>query len=373
MLGENQHLSDQLQRDRLRPRASRTFVFLFVVSLLALVPFEWLDTFLRYDGRSMQSKTLFNESAQTDDLENSTVITGSPSLTSPRNMTGTWIGNTWIPPAGWKYHTPSELRQLYSGKRVLWVGDSTGRRAAMNLYALLEWKNSKFLHAELSSPKLIDVAKLGPHECDKWLDAEYRPRVCRTVNFTTEEQGIQGEHIYSKAVCHTDIERFFQAEIEGRANITGEIDLIIVSIGIWDVTKPFACKAGLKNRTLAQLNSDVIELTNKFQKTSGRPVIWRTSGYSEQHKGIIDKTSALNELTMNKMDQIRVNNTLQGLPKRFSYVNWGGAVLGRSRPGERIQGDMQPHYGLEPRHVLIEMITNHLEDEGYFTHTSALL
>lgn len=373
MFEEDQHIPDPLPRDRSRPRGRRIFPFLFAVSILALIPLEWLQGILRYDGRSMLTKTFYNESDQFDTSGNSTVTTVTPrpsSPTSTRNMTGTWIGNTWIPPKGWKYHSPSELRHIYSGKRVLWVGDSTGRRAAMNLYALLEWKNSKFLHAEMSSPKLIDVAKLGPHECDKWLETEYRPRICRAVN-STIEQGIQGEHIYSKAVCHTDVERFFQAEIEGRANITKDIDVIIVSIGIWDVIKPFACKAGLKNRTLAQLTSDVIELTNEFQIASGRSVIWRTSGYSEQQKSIIDKTSTLNKMTMDKIDQIRANNTLQGLPNRFSYVNWGGAVLSRSRPGERIQGDMHPHYGLEPRHVLIEMVTNHVEDEGYFINTSS--
>lgn len=368
MFGEEKHLPNQLSRDRLRSHGSRTF-FLFVVSFLALIPFEWIHSLLRYDGRSMLSKQLLNESAQIDASVNSTVTAWPSTRTSSRNMTGTWIGNTWIPPTGWRYHHPSELRHIYSGKRILWAGDSTGRRAAMNLYALLEWKNSSFLPAELSSPALIDATKKGPHECNKWLEADFRPHICRTVNFTTKE-AMQGEHIYSKAVCHSDIERFLQMEMEGRANITKDVDVIIVSIGIWDVIKPYACREGLKNRTLAQMTSDVIELTNEFQITSGISVIWRTSGYSEQQKDIIGKTSALNEAVMDKIDQARANNTLHGLPNRFNYVNWGGAVLSRSRPGERIQGDMKPHYGLEPRHVLIEMITNRLEDEGYFTNIS---
>jgi hypothetical protein len=345
-------------------------MFLLVASLVALIPFEWFHNLLQNESRSMLSKTLFNETDQIDASSNSTVIPRSSSP-SPRNMTGTWIGNIWVPPTGWKYHTPDELRQFYSGKRILWVGDSTGRRTAMNLYALLDWKNSSFLSQELSSPTLIDAAKKGPHECNKWIEADFRPNNCRTVNFTSEED-VQGEHIYVRAVCHTDVERFFQTEMQGWANITEDIDVIVVAIGIWDVIRPQACRKGLQNRTLVEMVSDLVELTNDFQIMTGKAVIWRTSGYSEQPEPVINKTSTLNNVTMDKLDQIRVINTLYGLPNRFNYVNWGGAVLARSRPGERIKGDMKPHYGLEPRHVLIEMITNLLEKEKYLKNTSGL-
>ncbi|GAX14364.1 hypothetical protein FisN_11Hh179 [Fistulifera solaris] len=363
MFDENRYL-----RDVLRPRQRRTLMLLLVASLLALIPFEWVQNLLQTESRSMLSKTLFNETDQTDASLHSTA-NAMHDPPSPRTMTGTWIGNTWVPPTGWKYHTPNELRQFYSGKRILWVGDSTGRRTAMNLYALLDWKNSSFLADELSSPNLIDAAKKGPHECNKWIEANFRPNNCRTVNFTSEEEG---EHIYVKAVCHTDVERFLQTELEGRANITADIDVIIVAIGIWDVIRPQACRKGLQNRTLVEMVSDLVELTNELQITTGKVVIWRTSGYSEQQEHIINKTSTLNNVTMNKLDQVRVNNTLNGLPNRFNYVNWGGAVLARSRPGERIRGDMKPHYGLEPRHVLIEMITNLLEKEEYLRNMSGL-
>jgi hypothetical protein len=44
----------------------------------------------------------------------------------------------------------------------------------------------------------------------------------------------------------------------------------------------------------------------------------------------------------------------------ISYVNWGDAVAPRSFAAERIVGDLKPHYGLEPRQMLVQMITNQL-------------
>jgi len=46
----------------------------------------------------------------------------------------------------------------------------------------------------------------------------------------------------------------------------------------------------------------------------------------------------------------------------LTYVDWGGAIQSRSFGKERIQGDLKPHYGLEPRLVLIQMITNRLKE-----------
>lgn len=62
-------------------------------------------------------------------------------------------------------------------------------------------------------------------------------------------------------------------------------------------------------------------------------------------------TLELNQAIMDAIDQ---NNE-----PRLSYVNWGEAVAPRSFQ-ERIQGDLKPHYGLEPRLVLLQMVANQL-------------
>jgi hypothetical protein len=50
---------------------------------------------------------------------------------------GTWIGNTWIPPPGWRMFTVAELQDMYKNKSILWIGDSTARRSSLTMYAVL--------------------------------------------------------------------------------------------------------------------------------------------------------------------------------------------------------------------------------------------
>lgn len=47
-----------------------------------------------------------------------------------------------------------------------------------------------------------------------------------------------------------------------------------------------------------------------------------------------------------------------------TVLDWASAVLARSSTGTRIKGDIKAHYGLEPRLVLMQMLTNHLIDQG---------
>ncbi|GAX09852.1 hypothetical protein FisN_11Lh170 [Fistulifera solaris] len=286
-------------------------------------------------------------SIPTNDIE---IIETKVAPPSPRNRTGTWIGNTWIPPAGWQYHTPSELRQLYRGKNILWLGDSTGRRTAMNMYALLQWNNSNFLTTELSSPKLIDITKRGSFDCDQWPDAHARPTICRSLDGG-------GTITFVPLVCHKHVENFFQSA--DTLNITQDMDLIVVALGIWEVMRPWDCKA--PNRTLDNITIAAIHNVHEFERSTKKRVIWRTSGYPDHGSTLTDAVTKLNEMVMDVIDQTTgVDNS------QFSYLDWGGAVEPRSKPGERIVGDLKAHYGLEPRLVLIEMITNQLQEEGFF-------
>jgi hypothetical protein len=58
-------------------------------------------------------------------------------------------------------------------------------------------------------------------------------------------------------------------------------------------------------------------------------------------------------------------DSLQG-QSGLTYIDWGGAVLERSFGPDRIAGDLAAHYGVEPRFVLMQMLTNHLAERGIF-------
>jgi hypothetical protein len=62
--------------------------------------------------------------------------------------------------------------------------------------------------------------------------------------------------------------------------------------------------------------------------------------------------TSLNQEAMDLIDKVT--------DPKLSYVDWGGAILPRSFGEDRIVGDMPAHNGLEPRHVLLQMITNEL-------------
>jgi hypothetical protein len=48
--------------------------------------------------------------------------------------------------------------------------------------------------------------------------------------------------------------------------------------------------------------------------------------------------------------------------EQFSYVNWGDAIAARAFDAQRISGDTDAHYGIEPRMVLVQMINNRYQE-----------
>ncbi len=49
-----------------------------------------------------------------------------------------WVGNHWIPPKGVPTYTPLDFLKYFQNRNVLFIGDSTGRRAYATLYAMME-------------------------------------------------------------------------------------------------------------------------------------------------------------------------------------------------------------------------------------------
>jgi hypothetical protein len=68
----------------------------------------------------------------------------------------------------------------------------------------------------------------------------------------------------------------------------------------------------------------------------------------------------MNEKAMDQIEDIASALRARNVMSNLTFVDWGGAVRPRSFAIERITGDIHPHYGLEARHVLIQMIMNQL-------------
>jgi hypothetical protein len=206
----------------------------------------------------------------------------------------------------------------------------------------------------IQSYKVIDINKRNSSEevCPKWVNHSYHPQLCRKMPQSSPDH----EFLYVSSTCLKQTRDFANAELANRT-ITQNVDLIIVSQGLWEVVRPHDCRESGKN--FSQLQEEGIRSLRQLQI----PIIWRTSGYFDTTcydggKSAVDvekmkkTTTSLNQEAMDLIDKVT--------DPKLSYVDWGGAILPRSFGEDRIVGDMPAHNGLEPRHVLLQMITNEL-------------
>ena len=84
-------------------------------------------------------------------------------------------------------------------------------------------------------------------------------------------------------------------------------------------------------------------------------IIWRTSGHYAAPAPRNPKAIYILEANKQAVEQI----TNLGI-KNLVLADWGGALFHRSFGPARIKGDLAPHYGLEGRLVMIQLIANKL-------------
>jgi hypothetical protein len=291
-----------------------------------------------------------------------------------RDMVGEWLGQTWVPPYPWRLFGPTELLKLYQDKRVLWVGDSTGRRAFATMYAILQETsnsssssdNSGYVSgahhvptAAMDHPTIIDVNKQNTTElCTKWSNetvaaATLRnlpyPNLCRPVPGNNSRAG---EFSYARATCYSSIENLLASELAGTTNITVDVDVIVVAVGIWELVHKADCDNLEKDKntttTAMQRLDRALEASARFaSQNTGKIIIWRTAGY--RLEPTIAPMNVLNNQIMDFIDNYanrsnhhhHNNNSSSNL----MYVNWGGAVQPRSFGEDNIEGDIGAHYG----------------------------
>jgi hypothetical protein len=273
---------------------------------------------------------------------------------------GSWIGNNWVPPPGWRFYSASELRNFYRDTSILWVGDSTARRAATTMYGILNGLSNHVSVDAIDHPSVINVNKKSKTEelCDRWTNHTHHPSLCRVMPGGSDRGG---SFILKDEPCLAGLELFVSDELSGNSNITADVDIIIISLGIWEAIRPSDCREKSEiPRSMLQIQNDTISLLEKLQSPR-RTIVWRTSGFMDSGRKNENFVIAMNRKAMDKIEEIasrrrRPTNSTSNL----TYVDWGGAVHPRSFERARIAGDIKPHYGLEARYVLVQMITNQL-------------
>ena len=279
---------------------------------------------------------------------------------------GAWIGNVWIPPHPWRYYSPNEIRKLYHTRSVLWIGDKTAIRAANTMFGILNSKHTSVTVEEMDAKEAIGIDDT-PKPCNKW------STFCRTM-----PSGHLFVYIYKP--CMKMLNKFLLNELSGESDRIKDIDVVVVSISEPVCSKPNrrhstrndtrdvgALSSG-KLHQLAEgvsLQNESLGLLGELQSRS-RAVIWRTSGFNSDGSRQ-EFVQAMNDHAMDRIDELAGATWKEAVAweedhrvSNLNYVDWGGVVLERSFGKQRITGDTDAHYGLEPRLALIQMITNQI-------------
>jgi hypothetical protein len=292
-----------------------------------------------------------------------------------RHQIGTWVGNWWFPPPEWKLFTPQEMLNIYSNLTMLWIGDSTARRTSMNLYKILD-KASHFTipgeHENVTTRLDITMEEMEQEiDLNKGINITEPCNISDAFWICRDMPHSNGQHdfLLAPAFCLGEVQAFLDQQIEYAMNATSNVHVIVISMGVWESVRPVFCQKQNQNRTQDEQQDSVMESIHRFLTL--RPdvkIIWRTSGwYDGLRRSPFNRFIRIMERNM--MDKMDAYLELHpSMRHQFSYVNWAGAIATRSFGNERIRGDIKAHYGLEPRLVLIQMITNRLNEMIQWSH-----
>jgi hypothetical protein len=272
-----------------------------------------------------------------------------------RNQYGTWIGNNWVPPSGKRIYSAADMKLFFRKHSVLWIGDSTARRAYNTLYGILSCNDTHIPMKKIDTPALIDVNK-GTNITEKC--NKPGTLLCRTVPGTAPKDSKFFD--YRKVHCYKDVAALAATE-EIRRNITKDYSLLIVSVGVWETVKKDDCAdeldtaASFPNSTYQRLTK-ALNAMCQLQGPS-LTVVWRTSGFQDKDDVGNMYLKDFNERSLGHIESFNEANIGSS---NITYVDWGTEIWPRSNGENRIKGDIDAHYGLEGRLLFLQLLMNEL-------------
>jgi hypothetical protein len=268
--------------------------------------------------------------------------------TSPTKHGGnySWIGNHWIPPLGVPTYTAEDMRNVFRKENSLWIGDSTARRSYATMFAIMNASNpSDIAVLDLDGPSKL-FGKRGEICSNRDFGNE---SICRQIQSATQSYGKfdMGAKAYYK-----DILDFANMELK-QPSLSQEYSIIVFALGVWETIRP---DEGSNAKTIPEdrllLALDALEKLASPSLT----VVWRTHGFSS--KGKAHGNDRLEQLNAKAKEWFQ--NATQHQNSNMVLVDWGEGIYRRSVGRLRIEGDMAPHYGLEARTLMAQMLTHEL-------------
>jgi hypothetical protein len=156
-----------------------------------------------------------------------------------RNQYGTWIGNNWIPPAGKKVYSAADMKLFFQKHSVLWIGDSTARRAFNTLYGILSCDETHIPNIKIDAPELLVEGKhkYNANSCVK--PALGSVALCRTIPGTAPKDLKFFD--YHQAYCYRDVTALAATDEVRQKNCNRLLPLDSVPGGLGDCESKSLC------------------------------------------------------------------------------------------------------------------------------------
>lgn len=301
-------------------------VFTFcIVSFLKQQKF-WNKTYLYISPESKLTSIINNNEEH--------ILTARP----PLHYNSSWIGKQWIPPMEYHTYSPTELRRLFANHSILIVGDSTARRAYATLYALLNNSATVLETDQLNHASIIDMNKRRIVE------------KCHKPGYKLCRQSPTMDYYYE--ACLTDLLN------PPFAKNIGNYSFVIFIIGPWELQNSWQCG------TWSGRRQDSIDIVQQWQQWSilypHTKFIWRTWGSPGATKRSAQE--AWHQWSWAQAHNVWMKHLVQQQQTpQISVMDFGHIMGPRLFPqAQRIEGDIDPHYGFEARLAWIQMLANHV-------------
>ena len=308
----------------------------------------------------VQERAIQEQAIQEEQVKNPTVRKARIPI---ENVT--WVGTQYFLPDGYTIYNPSELGNLASRYPMLWIGDSTMRRAMLTWQLMLQPNRTQWTRSELEHSRNMNVNKQWNSSDHPWANEHCDRYTNETIyplsNYGVICRDIQGTYSDFFGICC--LNETLQL-MNKNPTLFANYRIIVLSLGLYDILgrcEGLDFRGAEYNYTRAQRIEArrqyvLITAPKLFHTVSNLPdtlVVFRTMGFHEQEKKN-DDSKYVNEKLRN---MIRTNFT------KIKLVDWATAVYPRSIGKDRIEGDNGYHYGHEARILFLQMLANTVVDE----------